>query len=133
MFSFTSSRAFLDQIGIHADLFRYLLIGGLIFTRIFVTSLFVPFLGGRPVPQRIRITVAFTLMMFLYVPISSGTTTVTPDSTGVIFAFFLKEMLVGILLGMPLVGVALRAVALIGVTLAGDLNAVKRAARSSEH
>jgi len=103
MFSFTSSRAFLDQIGIHADLFRYLLIGGLIFTRIFLTALFVPFLGGRPVPGRIRITVAFTLMMFLYVPVSSSTTMATPDSTGVIFAFFLKEMLVGILLGMPLV------------------------------
>ncbi|MCC6273666.1 MAG: flagellar biosynthetic protein FliR [Deltaproteobacteria bacterium] len=102
MFSFTTSQAFLDRLGLHIDLFRYLLIGGLIFTRIFVLALFVPFLGGRPVPGRIRITVAFALTMFLYIPISGAAPATIPQTGGVLFAFFLKEMLVGILLGMPL-------------------------------
>ncbi len=102
MFSFTASQQFLDRLGIHVDIFRYILIGGLIFTRIFVLALFVPFLGGRPVPGRIRITVAFVLMMFLFVPVSSAAPASIEASSGVIFAYFLKEMLMGILLGMPL-------------------------------
>jgi len=102
MLSFTASQQFLDQLGIHIDLFRYIMIGGLIFTRIFVLALFVPFLGGRPVPGRIRISVAFILMLFFFAPVSAATTGVMTSSSGEIFAYFLKEMLMGILLGMPL-------------------------------
>ena len=102
MFNFSTAQQYLDKMGLHIDLFRYILIGGLIFTRIFVLAMFVPFLGGRPVPARIRISVAFVLMMFLFVPVSLGAPPSFPEETGILFAFFLKEMLVGILLGMPL-------------------------------
>lgn len=102
MFSFSTAQVFLDRMGLHIDLFRYILIGGLIFTRIFVLALFVPFLGGRPVPGRIRISIAFVLMMFLYIPVAGAAPAVIPEKGGILFAFFLKEMLMGILLGMPL-------------------------------
>lgn len=105
MFSFTSSQQFLDTLGIHIDVFRFILVGGLIFTRIFVLALFVPFLGGRPVPGRIRITISILLMLFFFVPISASTAseTLPHQGAGFLFALFLKEMLVGILIGMPLV------------------------------
>ncbi|HKY63662.1 MAG TPA: flagellar biosynthetic protein FliR [bacterium] len=104
MFSFTSSQQFLDSLGIHLDLFRFILIGGLIFTRIFVLALFVPFMGGRPVPGRIRITISILLMLFFFPAISATATETLPSqSGGFLFALFLKEMLVGILIGMPLV------------------------------
>lgn len=102
MFNFSTSQAFLDRMGLHVDLFRYILIGGLIFTRVFVLALFVPFLGGRPVPGRIRISVAFIFTMFLYVPVAGAAPASISEAGGVLFAFFLKEMLMGILLGMPL-------------------------------
>src|ERR687891_389079 len=104
MFSFSSSQQFLDTLGIHLDLFRWILIGGLIFTRLFVLALFVPFLGGRPVPGRIRITISILLMIFFFPAImESATETMPSEGGGFLFALFLKEMLVGILIGMPLV------------------------------
>ena len=104
MFSFTSSQQFLDSLGIHLDLFRFILIGGLIFTRIFVLALFVPFMGGRPVPGRIRITIAILLMIFFFPAVSSTAGESLPtQGAGFLFVLFLKEMLVGILIGMPLV------------------------------
>lgn len=105
MFSFSSSQQFLDTLGIHLDLFRFILIGGLIFTRIFVLALFVPFLGGRPVPGRIRITISILLMLFFFPAIMETATETMPTTAGAgfLFVLFLKEMLVGILIGMPLV------------------------------
>lgn len=103
MFSFTSSQQFLDTLGIHIDLFRFILIGGLIFTRLFILALFVPFLGGRPVPGRIRITIAILLMLFFFPAISQTAETLPSTGAGFLFVLFLKEMLVGMLIGMPLV------------------------------
>ncbi len=104
MFSFSSSQHFLDTLGIHLDLYRFILIGGLIFTRLFVLALFVPFLGGRPVPGRIRITISILLMLFFFPAVMANATETLPsEGAGFLFALFLKEMLVGILIGMPLV------------------------------
>ncbi len=102
MFSFNLSQKYLDEFGLHIELFRYLLIGALIFTRIFVLAMFVPFLGGRPVPGRIRITVAIILMLFFFGPVWSASTGPISADSGEIFCYFLKEMLMGMLLGMPL-------------------------------
>ena len=102
MFNFSGSQAYLDKLGLHIDLLRHLLIGGLIFTRLFVISIFVPFLGGRPVPGRIRISVTVALLMIFYGPVASAAPAMLPEQGGVIFGLFLKEMLVGMLIGMPL-------------------------------
>src|SRR5689334_9048021 len=89
-------------MGIHVDLFRHLLVGGLIFTRLFVISIFVPFLGGRPVPGRIRLSVTVALLLLFYEPVASASPAVLPQRGGILFGLFLKEMLVGMLMGMPL-------------------------------
>src|SRR5262249_2082242 len=102
MFNFSAPQTFLEHLGIHIDLFRYLLIGGMIFTRIFILSLFVPFLCCRPVPGRIRISIAVALMLFFYAQLSASSPEHMPEEGSVLVALFLKELLVGIMIGMPL-------------------------------
>lgn len=100
MFGIAESQKFLEQYGMHIDLFRYLLVGGLIFSRIFVLIMFVPYLGARPIPGRIRITVAIVLMIFFYSPVNAMTPVELPTHGAVITSLFLKEVLYGIILGL---------------------------------
>lgn len=99
MFGLDASQKFLEDYGIHVDLFRYIMIGGLVFVRIFVLALFVPYLGARPIPGRVRIAVSLALALFFYPPVSAMASQTLPTSTAVIFSLFLKEALFGIVLG----------------------------------
>ncbi len=95
-----SSQSFLENLGIHIDLFRFMIIGGLIFMRLFVISTMVPFLGGKPIPGRARIGLCMALMMFFYVPVSAMSVEKIPESAWLLAALFLKEVLFGILLSL---------------------------------
>lgn len=99
MIGIDTTQSYLEQLGIHVELFRWLLVGGLIFTRIFVMTMFIPFWGARPIPGRIRVSFAVIFMLFFYSPVSAMTTGALPEATGVVFALFLKEVLFAILLG----------------------------------
>jgi flagellar biosynthetic protein FliR len=100
MFGIAESQKFLAQYGMHIDLFRHLLIGGLIFARIFMLAMFVPYLGARPIPGRIRMTVSIVLMLFFYQPVSAAIGVELPTHGAVLFSLFLKEVLYGIILGL---------------------------------
>lgn len=84
----------------HIDLFRHLLIGGLIFARIFMLAMFVPYLGARPIPGRIRMTVSIVLVIFFYQPVSAAITEALPTHGAVLVSLFLKEVLYGVILGL---------------------------------
>jgi type III secretion protein SpaR/YscT/HrcT len=99
MFGISDAQSYLDKYGLHVDLFRYLLVGGLIFTRIFIMSMFLPYLGTKPIPGRIRVAVCVALAIFFYFPVSAMTTAALPTSGAALFALFFKEALFGILLG----------------------------------
>jgi flagellar biosynthetic protein FliR len=99
MFGISESQKFLEQYGIHIELFRYLVVGGLIFSRIFILTMFIPYLGTRPIPGRIRMTVSIILTIFFYQPVSLATTMQLPTEGIVLISLFLKEALYGIILG----------------------------------
>jgi Type III secretory pathway, component EscT len=99
MFGLHGSQQFLDQLGIRIELFRYLLIGGLIFTRLFVMTMIIPFMGGRQIPGRVRIALCVALLVVFFFPLYKSSPTTLPDSSAVVFALFLKEMLFGFMLG----------------------------------
>jgi flagellar biosynthesis protein FliR len=99
MLGISESQKFLEQYGIHIELFRYLVVGGLIFSRIFILTMFLPYLGARPIPGRIRMTVSIILTIFFYKPISMATTMALPTQGMVLISLFLKEVLYGIILG----------------------------------
>ncbi len=99
MFGFGGTEKFLEQYGIHADLFRYMLVGGLIFTRLFILMMFVPYLGARPIPGRVRLAISLILVLFFYPPVSSMTPGPLPESAAILFTLFMKEALFAILLG----------------------------------
>ncbi len=98
MFGFESTQVYLERLGIHIDLFRYVIVGGLIFTRFFIMTMFVPFLGVRPVPGRVRIALSVAFLLFLFSPVYASAPEKLP-SGGIIFVLFLKEVLFGIFLG----------------------------------
>ncbi len=100
MIGFGATQTYLDKMGVHLDVVRYLIVGGLIFTRIFIMTLFVPFLGVRPIPGRIRIAVTMALVICVFSPVYASAPATFPEETGIIFALFLKEMLFGIFLGL---------------------------------
>lgn len=99
MSGIAESQKFLEQYGIHLDLFRYLVVGGLIFARIFILTMFLPYLGARPIPGRIRMTVSIVLTLFFYQPVSMITAMSLPTGGMTIISLFLKEVLYGIILG----------------------------------
>lgn len=94
------TQKFLEQMGINVDLFRFLLIGGLIFTRMLVITMVVPFMGGRAVPGRVRIAMCVALTFFFYTPVASYAPAHMPEATSLLFILFLKEMLFGFLVGI---------------------------------
>jgi flagellar biosynthetic protein FliR len=100
VFGLADSQKFLEQFGLHIDLFRYLLVGGLIFARIFILIMFIPYLGARPIPGRIRISVSIILLLFFYQPISASITEALPTHGAILFSLFLTEVLYGIILGL---------------------------------
>ena len=95
-----STQSFLDQFGIHIELFRHLIIGGLIFTRIFILIMFIPFLGVRPIPGPVRIALTLVLTFLFYFPVATMTPVALPTNGDVILALFLKEVFFAILLGL---------------------------------
>ena len=99
MFGLDASQQFLDQYGVHIDLYRHLLIGGLIFARIFIMILFIPYLGARPIPGRIRVAITISLVLFFYAPVEAMAEGTLPTSGAVIVSLFLKEVLFAIILG----------------------------------
>ncbi len=109
------SQGLLEQMGLHVDLFRYFIVGSLIFTRLFIMSIFVPFLGGRPIPGRARMALIVALTFFFYPLVSAQTPQAMPTSNGVLFALFLKEALFGILLGFSIT------VVFYGIQAAGNM------------
>lgn len=115
MFGIQSSQFYLDRFGVHVDLFRYLLVGGMIFTRIFILSLFVPFWGGRPIPGRIRIAFVIAMVLFLLGPLYAASPEKMPEATGVLFVLFLKEVFFGMLLGVAV------AMVFYGIQAAGNM------------
>ena len=78
MFGLGASQQFLEQYGLHVDLFRYLLIGGLVFSRLFILAMFIPFLGTKPIPGRVRVAVSLVLALFFYSPVSAMASGVLP-------------------------------------------------------
>jgi type III secretion protein SpaR/YscT/HrcT len=100
MFGLPDTQSFLDKFGLHIDLFRYLLIGGLIFTRLFIMAMLTPFLGGKPIPGRVRIAICVALLLFLYPPVSAMSPDMIPTSTAFLFTLFLKEIFFGMVLGL---------------------------------
>ncbi|MCP5468461.1 MAG: flagellar biosynthetic protein FliR [Deltaproteobacteria bacterium] len=94
-----SAQQILAGLGIHADLYRYMILGGLIFTRMITMITFVPYLGAKPIPGRVRVAVSVAFLIFLYSPLESRYTGPLPEETAIILTFFLKEVLYGILLG----------------------------------
>jgi len=101
MFGFSSTQAYLEKFGIHADLFRYLIVGGLIFTRFFIMTQFVPFWGGRPIPGRVRISLSVAFLIFFFGPVYEANTVPVPGG-GILFVMFMKEILFGMLMGLSL-------------------------------
>lgn len=99
MFGIDASQKFLEHYGLHIDLFRHLLIGGLIFTRIFIMTMFIPFFGARPIPGRVRVSLSVALMIFFFSPVSAMAKGELPTAGTVIFTLFFKEVLFAILLG----------------------------------
>lgn len=99
MLGLHGSQQFLNSMGIDIDLFKYLLVGGLIFTRLFIMTMVIPFMGGRQIPGRIRISLCVALMIFFFYPLYKSSPASVPASAAVVFALFLKEMLFGLLLG----------------------------------
>lgn len=99
MFGLTGPQSVLDQFGIHLDLFRYLLVGGLIFMRVFILTLFVPFLGARPVPGRVRVAISLAFVIFFYGPVNATAGATLPTEGVVIVALFVKEVFFAVLLG----------------------------------
>lgn len=102
MFGLSGTQSFLEQYGLNIDLFRYLLVGGLIFMRVFILTLFVPFLGARPVPGRVRIAVSLALVIFFYGPINASAGTTLPTDGMIIVALLVKEVFFAVLMGFVL-------------------------------
>jgi len=101
MFAISESQKFLENLNIHFDLFKYLVVGGLIFTRLFIMTMFVPFLGVKPIPGRVRISVVMALLLLVFSPVYAMTPDVMPPP-GAMFLLFLKEILFAILLGLTI-------------------------------
>lgn len=92
--------AIAEALGIKIDLFFTLICWALIFTRILVALLFIPFLGSKAVPGRAKIATALVFSIFLYpliVPPLQGS---FPDNNGIILALFFKEVFFGFTVGM---------------------------------
>jgi type III secretion protein SpaR/YscT/HrcT len=102
-------------MGVHVDVLSYLIVGGLIFTRIFILTLFVPFLGQRPIPGRIRIALSVALLMLVFPIVYGSLPDKIPESAGIVFALFLKEVLFGIFLGLSV------AMVFYGIQSAGNM------------
>lgn len=99
MFGISEAENFLGNYGLSIDLYRHLLIGGLIFARIFIICMFIPYLGVKPVPGRVRVAVSMVLTLFFYSPVDAMAGTTLPTSYGIILSLFFKEALFAILLG----------------------------------
>ena len=102
MVGIQATQTYLSQMGIDIDVFRYLVVGGLLFTRIFFMVMFIPFLGGKPIPGQVRMTLVMALTAFFFMPVYAGTTGALPQANGPLFALFLKEILFGLLLGLSI-------------------------------
>jgi type III secretory pathway component EscT len=95
-----SAHSYLENLGVHVDIFRFMTIGGLIFMRLFVVITMVPFIGGRMVPGRVKLGFCLALILLFYGPVSGMSPEKIPESTGILIALFLKEIFFGILLSL---------------------------------
>jgi flagellar biosynthetic protein FliR len=92
--------AIAQQMGLDIDFYFVFFCCALLFSRIFIMLLFVPFLGSRAVPGRVRLITAFSLSLFLYPLIAPPLAHSFPESYGVLILLFFKEVFFGATIGL---------------------------------
>ncbi|MBI2337201.1 MAG: flagellar biosynthetic protein FliR [Deltaproteobacteria bacterium] len=90
----------LSQFGLTQGVMTYVMTFGLMMMRILTAITVIPFLGGRSMPGRFRISLALALVIFLFPIVQAQIPNPVPDSYFLIGALFLKETLFGFLLGL---------------------------------
>jgi flagellar biosynthetic protein FliR len=90
---------FIKSLGFDFDLFPELIVWGLIFVRIFVMLLIVPFMGSKALPGRARMALALVLSFFLYPLIGAPLKGSLPEGANVILALYFKEAFFGFTVG----------------------------------
>lgn len=83
--------AFAEKLGINIDFYATFLVWGLIFVRIFVMLMLVPFLGTQAVPGRVRTATAIAISIFIYPLIVDPYHVALPENKGLLLALYLKE------------------------------------------
>jgi flagellar biosynthesis protein FliR len=89
-----------ELLGINIDLYAFAITWSLIFTRVFVMLIMVPFLGGRGVPGRIRVVVGMAITTFVFSMIGIDSVNLIPEDKGLLIALYFKEIFFGIAVGM---------------------------------
>ncbi len=95
--------SFAEQLGINIDLYAALIAWALIFTRVFVMLMLVPFMGGRGIPGRVRLVTGVALASFVYYFMDDVLLMNIPDDKGLLIALFFKEVFIGLALGVTTV------------------------------
>ncbi len=92
--------ALLKQLGINLDYYAVLISFGLVFTRIFVTLMLTPFLGGRALPSRIRFLISLVLSGYVFYFIRGDELKNIPTDKAILVALLFKEIFFGLAMGM---------------------------------
>lgn len=93
-------QALQDSFNLNLDLWSALVVWALIFSRTIAMLIFVPFLGGRGVPSRVKLMLGLILATFVYWSMYGTTEPTLPEEKAWIIAYFFKEIFFGLSIGM---------------------------------
>jgi flagellar biosynthesis protein FliR len=88
-----------NVFGIEGDIYAYLEVGLLILARLLAILTLVPFMGGKLVPNQVKVATAGALSLIIF-PIAKGSMTSEIPGLGPIFTvYIMKEVFIGIIIG----------------------------------
>lgn len=90
----------LSELGVPADLFNLLIVFALILIRFLMIINMIPFMGGRQIPGRIKISLAIALSLFVLPMVNGQVEYPLPQSNVLLFGYFLKETALGFIIGL---------------------------------
>lgn len=88
------------QLGINVNYSFAFVFATLLWVRILAIVAIIPFLFGKSVPQTIRVAASFILMLFVFTHLYPKTPPVITENHFVLVALYIKEILVGVTIGL---------------------------------
>lgn len=95
---FTAFERLWGSVGLGGDPLNHIAVFGLAMTRLVTAITLAPFLGGKTVPNQVKVGLAATIVIVLYPVLAPSTEQALP--TALFVALLAKEALIGALLGL---------------------------------